>query len=321
MSDSFALDGSYRRHQRVVIAGSPLRLFRLSAAGQRVVEAIELDQPLPANHAHVDRSSRRRRSHPSGPHRLTVHRCRCHDRRAGVQQPARAWPACTATSIVVDDGSEPPLGPRTRTAHHSAGDQPRPRRGAQRRAGRGDHPARRLRRHRRRSDRRLAGTHCCRTSATRSSRLVAPRVRRRDGHDAARRSTSRRDRRSTSGTEQGRIAAGTRISYVPAAALVVRTDALRGIGGFDETLRTGEDVDMVWRLIDAGHRCRYEPASTVHHRPRIDAVGVGPAAVLLRSIGGGTGSSTPGRRRAAADERMERSRVGAGAGSATGRRG
>ena len=70
------------------------------------------------------------------------------------------------------------------------------------------------------------------------------------------------------GSQQGRIAAGTRISYVPAAALVVRTEALRAIGGFDESLRTGEDVDMVWRLIEAGHRCRYEPASTVRHRPR-----------------------------------------------------
>ena len=50
------------------------------------------------------------------------------------------------------------------------------------------------------------------------------------------------------GAEQGRIAAGTRVSYVPAAALVVRVDALRAIGGFDESLRIGEDVDLVWRL-------------------------------------------------------------------------
>ena len=33
-------------------------------------------------------------------------------------------------------------------------------------------------------------------------------------------------------------------------------------------MRSGEDVDMVWRLLEAGHRCRYEPASTVRHRPR-----------------------------------------------------
>ena len=35
-------------------------------------------------------------------------------------------------------------------------------------------------------------------------------------------------------------AAGTRVSYVPAAAIVVRTDALRAIGGFDECLRHNE---------------------------------------------------------------------------------
>ena len=51
MTQSFTLDGSYRRYDRVVIAGSPLRLFRLSAAGQRVVEAIEQRQPLPSGHA------------------------------------------------------------------------------------------------------------------------------------------------------------------------------------------------------------------------------------------------------------------------------
>ncbi len=75
------------------------------------------------------------------------------------------------------------------------------------------------------------------------------------------------------GDQPGRIAAGTRISYVPAAAILVRTDALRAIGGFDESLRTGEDVDMVWRLVAAGNRCRYEPASTVHHRPRSSVCG------------------------------------------------
>lgn len=70
------------------------------------------------------------------------------------------------------------------------------------------------------------------------------------------------------GPEPARIAPGTRVSYVPAATLVCRTDTLRGIGGFDESLRVGEDVDLVWRLVEQGHRCRYEPAATVHHRPR-----------------------------------------------------
>ena len=70
------------------------------------------------------------------------------------------------------------------------------------------------------------------------------------------------------GPVAGRIAPGTRLSYVPAAALLVRTAALREIGGFDRGLRFGEDVDAVWRLVEAGWRCRYEPAAVVHHRPR-----------------------------------------------------
>lgn len=70
------------------------------------------------------------------------------------------------------------------------------------------------------------------------------------------------------GPEPARIAAGTRVSYVPAAVVLCRTAAVRGIGGFDETLRTGEDVDLVWRLAEAGHRCRYEPTVVADHEPR-----------------------------------------------------
>ena len=55
---------------------------------------------------------------------------------------------------------------------------------------------------------------------------------------------------------------------MPAAALVVRVDALRSIGGFDADLRVGEDVDLVWRLDEAGWRCRYDPRAEVDHLPR-----------------------------------------------------
>lgn len=70
------------------------------------------------------------------------------------------------------------------------------------------------------------------------------------------------------GAEPARIRSGTRVSYVPAAMVLVRVDAFDDIGGFDEGLRLGEDVDFVWRLDQAGWRCRYEPGSTVWHRPR-----------------------------------------------------
>jgi mycofactocin system glycosyltransferase len=74
------------------------------------------------------------------------------------------------------------------------------------------------------------------------------------------------------GAEPARVAAGTRVSYVPAAAFVCRTEAIRELDGFDTDLRVGEDVDLVWRLCEAGHRCRYEPSAVVTHRPRTDWV-------------------------------------------------
>ena len=70
------------------------------------------------------------------------------------------------------------------------------------------------------------------------------------------------------GPTEGRVRAGTRVSYVPSAALVARVDVLLASGGFDEDLRHGEDVDLVWRLDEHGIRVRYEPAAVVHHRPR-----------------------------------------------------
>ena len=73
------------------------------------------------------------------------------------------------------------------------------------------------------------------------------------------------------GGQEGRVAPGTRLSYVPAAALLARRSALADVGGeavFDPTLRLGEDVDLVWRLHEAGWRIRYEPAAVVrHHEP------------------------------------------------------
>lgn len=70
------------------------------------------------------------------------------------------------------------------------------------------------------------------------------------------------------GPERGRVRARTRLSFVPSAALVCRVNALRAVGGFDETMRVGEDVDLVWRLDEAGHTVRYEPSVTVGHRHR-----------------------------------------------------
>ncbi len=65
------------------------------------------------------------------------------------------------------------------------------------------------------------------------------------------------------GPESSEVGAGRVVGYVPTAALVARVGALAG--GFDERLRVGEDVDLVWRLGQAGWRVRYQASVTVHH--------------------------------------------------------
>jgi mycofactocin glycosyltransferase len=62
----------------------------------------------------------------------------------------------------------------------------------------------------------------------------------------------------------------TTVSYVPSAAIICRSSTLRGVGGFDETLHSGEDVDLCWRLVEAGARLRYEPIAWVAHDHRTE---------------------------------------------------
>ena len=97
--------------------------------------------------------------------------------------------------------------------------------------------------------------------------VVAPRVAS-SGGDSAVASHDARNSSLDLGVQAARVSPGTRVSYVPSAALVARVDVVRAAGGFDPAMRTGEDVDLVWRLIAAGHRVRYEPTSVVHHLPR-----------------------------------------------------
>lgn len=70
------------------------------------------------------------------------------------------------------------------------------------------------------------------------------------------------------GVEPARVRARTRVSYVPSAAMVARTEVLRALDGFDEEMMVGEDVDLVWRLDEADWSVRYQPTARVAHRHR-----------------------------------------------------
>ena len=66
------------------------------------------------------------------------------------------------------------------------------------------------------------------------------------------------------GASAGLVCPMSRIPYVPSAALLVRRSTVDD-DLFDPALRGGEDVDVVWRLVESGWDVRYEPSSRVHH--------------------------------------------------------
>ncbi|MFJ6133027.1 mycofactocin biosynthesis glycosyltransferase MftF [Janibacter terrae] len=61
---------------------------------------------------------------------------------------------------------------------------------------------------------------------------------------------------------------GAAVGWLPSACLVARVDRLRAAGGFAEDMRVGEDVDLVWRLVDAGQTVRYDPDEIAWHDTR-----------------------------------------------------
>ncbi len=274
LGTSYRLDSSWRRpgDGTVVIAGSPLRLFRLSTGGAQVAAMLEMGAApdTAAVHQLLDRFVDAGALHPEhrqGPFGMadvTVV-IPAYDA-PDLQLPARV------RAIIVDDASPTPLSipspvvpsPVMTVLRHDTNRGP----GAARNTGLAqvttplvafldtDVVA---------PEGWLAAllTHFADDRVA----LVAPRVASAPGSSWLARYEQRHSPLDL-GDEPARIVAGTRVSYVPAAALLCRVSALRDIGGFDESLRLGEDVDLVWRLARAGHRCRYEPASVVQHRAR-----------------------------------------------------
>ena len=70
------------------------------------------------------------------------------------------------------------------------------------------------------------------------------------------------------GEQEGPVRPRGRVPFVPTAALIVRRSVLEELDGFDEALHFGEDVDLVWRMVEHGWTVRYEPAARVAHPTR-----------------------------------------------------
>lgn len=58
------------------------------------------------------------------------------------------------------------------------------------------------------------------------------------------------------------------LSYLPSCNLAVRREAFEAVGGFRAGWRFGEDVDLCWRLHNAGYGLFYHPQAEVAHDHR-----------------------------------------------------
>jgi hypothetical protein len=81
--------------------------------------------------------------------------------------------------------------------------------------------------------------------------------------------------------------------YGTGANFAVGRDVAIALGGFDEALGAGsptgggEDLDMFFRVLDAGGQLVYDPAAVVWHRHRADGDGL---AAQSRTYGTGLGA-------------------------------
>lgn len=88
------------------------------------------------------------------------------------------------------------------------------------------------------------------------------------------------------GSKPARVAPRGRVPYVPTAALAVRVSAVHAVGGFDLSMVVGEDVDLVWRLVEAGWTVRYDPSARVAHQVRS-----GPLAFIRQRLSYGSSAA------------------------------
>ena len=277
----FELDAAVRRRDRgrLLVGGTPPRLLRLSEAGGRALDAIlAAAEPAAGAVALARHLERHGVIHPLpgdgvGDPEVTA----IVPVRDGGEGLARlvATLAAEGPVIVVDDGSRDSSAGRAEAAGARVLRHPEPRGpAAARNAG-------------------LAAASTAMVAfvdadcevapgwrdglagllvADAELALVAPRVRSAPGDSPLARYEEAGSPLDL-GPHAGLVGPGRRITYLPAAALVGRREALLELGGFDESMRFGEDVDLVWRLLAGGHRVRYAPSRAVSHRPRPTVTG------------------------------------------------
>lgn len=276
---ALAVDPGTRRSAdgRTLLGGSPMRLLRFNDAGARAVDEVLAGEPVATAGAAAQVARRlldAGMAHPrpgSAPD-VTVSvvvPVRDHGEQLGAMLDALDVPAGTEV-VVVDDGSADPaalraiVADRARVLRHEHPLGPGAARDAGWRAASGEVIAF--------VDADVEPTPGWLPTLLAHLRdpgvgLVAPRVRSRPGSSLLERYERHRSPLDL-GSREARVVPRGRVSYVPTATLVCRRSVLEALDGFDAAMRSGEDVDLVWRAVAAGWTVRYEAAAEVVHRPR-----------------------------------------------------
>jgi glycosyltransferase involved in cell wall biosynthesis len=105
------------------------------------------------------------------------------------------------------------------------------------------------------------------------------------------------------------------LPYAASACLGVRSAVFAVLGGFDEDLRTCEDIDLCWRAQEAGHTLRAAPGAVLHYRLRASL-----PAIFGQAVGYGRSMPALYRRHAHAGMPRPTSRDAARAWTTAGRR-
>lgn len=260
---------------RVLVGGSPLRVLRLSAAARRLIRDRTVEVCSPASQALAVRLLDTNVADPVldavrvNPAALTVV-IPAHDR---AEQLDRALAALAPLRcVVVDDASTDATAIRAVAARHGA-------RLVRLAENAGPACARNV--GLRQVDTEFVAfvdsdvevtaqvlLDLARHFTDRAVGLVGPLVRSRS-RSAAPRWFERYDERSSSlalGNRACQVAPGAHVGWLPSACVVARCAALAS--GFDPQLRIGEDVDLVWRLVERGTVVRYDPSCVALHDAR-----------------------------------------------------
>lgn len=268
---SYSLDRSVRcvGGGRVVIGGSPLRLFRLSAAGAALFDRLRRGEAVATNPL-IDRLLDSGAIHPRRTSTIAADQVTVVIPAFGASNDVLTrligQVGFVAELLIVDDASPTPIPVLTgaSTIRHPTNRGP----GAARMTGLAEAKTPFVAFVD--TDVALPPDWLLPLLAHFDDQLVAavaPRVASRSGSSLIERYETHRSPLDL-GSDAARVHSGSRVSYVPAAVLICRTEALNSVGGFDPGLRVGEDVDLVWRLTAAGFRVRYEPSVVAVHAPR-----------------------------------------------------